>query len=182
MGAATQRGGEFPGALAYVSPSGGEMLGALRDFIRRLGAEEEAGRYAPNDTRLALAALLVHSVAIDGITSEEESSVLRSLLLRDFGLSGDDLDELITEAVAAESDAVDLYRFTSVLKAQMSEDERIRVIETLWEIAYADGTSHEFEENLIWRVAELLGVNRRDRIAMKRLVAENKSTDAGDDV
>ena len=49
---------------------------------------------------------------------------------------------------AAESEAVDLYRFTSVLKNRMSEDERIRVIENLWEIAYADGTSHEFEENL----------------------------------
>lgn len=150
------------------------MIGALRDFIRRLAAEEETSRYDPNDTRLALAALLVHSVAIDGITSEEERVVLRDLLSRNFGVSGEDLDALIADAVAAESDAVDLYRFTSVLKARMSEDERIRVVENLWEIAYADGTSHEFEENLIWRVAELLAVNRRDRIAMKRQVAENK--------
>ena len=57
----------------------------------------------------------------------------------------------------------------------MSEEERIRVIENLWEIAFADGASHEFEENLVWRVAELLGVNRRDRIARKLAVAENKS-------
>ena len=42
----------------------------------------------------------------------------------------------------------------------MSEEERIRVVENLWEIVFADGESHEFEENLVWRVAELLGVNR----------------------
>jgi len=156
------------------------MFGALRDFIRRLGAGEDE-HYAPSDTPLALAALLVHSVAIDGVTTDEERLVLRDLLTRHFGLTGDDLDALITEAVQVESDAVDIYRFTSVLKARLSEDERIRVVENLWEIAYADGQSHEFEENLIWRVAELLGVNRRDRIAMKRLVAENRSSDSGDD-
>ena len=79
------------------------------------------------------------------------------------------------EAEAHEQEAVDLYRFTSVLKRHMSEDARIRVIENLWEMVFADGASHEFEENLVWRVAELLGVSPRDRIAMKRLVAENKS-------
>ena len=78
-----------------------------------------------------------------------------------------DLDLLVKDATEAENDAVDLYRFTSVLKRQMSEDERIRVIENLWEIAFADGVSHEFEENLVWRVAELLGVSARDRIVAK---------------
>jgi uncharacterized tellurite resistance protein B-like protein len=103
-------------------------------------------------------------------------------LARNFGLAGEDLELLIADATTAENDAVDLYRFTSVLKRQMSQDARIRAIENLWEMAYADGVSHEFEENLIWRVAELLGVSPRDRIAMKRLVAENKSVarDNGD--
>ncbi len=151
------------------------MLGALRDFMRRLGAEEDTGHFSPDDTRLALAALLVHAIAIDGVTSDEERAKLRDLLARKFDLSSDELELLIEDATAAEAEAVDLYRFTSVLKNRMSEDERIRVVENLWEMAYADGTSHEFEENLIWRVAELLGVNRRDRIAMKNRVAGNKS-------
>ncbi len=154
------------------------MIGALRDFIRRLGAEDDTKHFDPNDTRLALAALLVHSVAIDGVVSEEERAKLRDLLSRNFGVTGEDLDLLIADATEAEREAVDLYRFTSVLKARMSADERIRVVENLWEMAFADGRTHEFEENLIWRVAELLGVNRRDRIAMKFRVAENKSTDA----
>ncbi len=151
------------------------MLDALRDFMRRIGAEENERHFSADDSRLAVAALLVHSMTIDGATSEVERAKLADLLTRKFGLSGTDLDLLVDDAVAAENEAVDLYRFTSVLKRQMSEDERIRVIEALWEIVYADGASHEFEENLVWRVAELLGVNRRDRIAGKRAVAENKS-------
>jgi uncharacterized tellurite resistance protein B-like protein len=151
------------------------MLDALRGFIRRLGAEEESRHFSADDARLALAALLVHSVAIDGVVSDEERVKLRELLARNFGLSGDDLDQLVEDAMAADNEAVDLYCFTSVLKRHMNEDARIRVIENLWEMAFADGASHEFEENLVWRVAELLGVSPRDRIAMKRLVAENKS-------
>ena len=107
------------------------MLGALRDFMRRLGAEEEASHFGPSDTRLALAALLVHAVAIDGVTSDEERATLRDLLARKFDLSGEELELLIEDAIVAESEAVDLYRFTSVLKNRMSEDERIRVIENL---------------------------------------------------
>jgi len=152
------------------------MLDALRDFMRRLGREADAGRhFSADDSRLAVAALLVHAVAIDSVASDKERAKLRELLTRNFGLSGDDLDLLIEDAAAAESEAVDLYRFTSVIKRGASHDARIRVIENLWEMAYADGVSSEFEENLIWRVAELLGVSPRDRIAMKQRVTENKS-------
>ncbi|MGH6925092.1 MAG: TerB family tellurite resistance protein [Propylenella sp.] len=153
------------------------MLDALRDFVRRLSAEEER-HLGADDTRLALAALLVHCTAVDGVVSETERETLRGVLIRNFTLSDTDLDTLIADATALEREAVDLYRFTSVLKRQLSEDERIAAVEHLWEIVYADGKSHEFEENLVWRVAELMGVSRRDRIASKLAVAENKRADS----
>jgi uncharacterized tellurite resistance protein B-like protein len=150
------------------------MLDALRNFIRALGRAEKKHHLGEDDSRLALAALLVHCMAIDGKISDAERGKLRAVLQRNFGLSDADLDTLVDDAVAAEREAVDLYRFTSVLKRQMPEEERIQVVENLWEIAYSDGKSHEFEENLVWRVSELLGVHSRDRMARKRSVAENK--------
>ena len=158
------------------------MLDILRDFVRRFGAHETEVHFSADDSRLAVAALLVHSMTVDGATSDAERAKLEDLLTRRFGILGSDLDLLVKDATEAENDAVDLYRFTSVLKRQMSEEERIRVIENLWEIAFADGVSTEFEENLVWRVAELLGVSARDRISRKLFVAENKSVgrDNGD--
>jgi uncharacterized tellurite resistance protein B-like protein len=153
------------------------MLDQLRNFARKLGLEPPERHLNPDDTRLALAALLVHCASIDGAASEAERDSLHDLLSRSFGLTGADLDTLLKDAAAAEREAVDLYRFTSVLKRQLSEDERIRVIEDLWKVVYADGKSHEFEENLVWRVAELIGVHRQDRIAKKLAVAESKSSD-----
>lgn len=152
------------------------MLDALRNFVRQLGAEETKHQFDDSDVRLALAALLIHCMAIDGVVDDTERAKLRHLISRNYDLSPQDLDQLIADAGAAERESVDLYRFTSVLKRHMTEEERIRVIEDLWEIVYADGTSHEFEENLVWRVAELLGVNRRDRIARKHAVQGNDST------
>lgn len=153
------------------------MIDALRDFMRRLGAADEDHHLSADDSRLALAALLVRCMAIDGTVSEDERATLRDVLVRNYTLSDTDVDTLIADAVQAEHEAVDLYRFTSVLKRQTSEEERIQVIEQLWEMVYADGRTHEFEENLVWRVAELLGVHRRDRIARKIAVAENRRAD-----
>jgi uncharacterized tellurite resistance protein B-like protein len=150
------------------------MLDSLRDLVRRLGAGEAKHHLSEDDSRLALAALLVHCMTVDGAISEAERARLRTVLSGNFGLSDEDVDTLIGDAVAAEREAVDLYRFTSVLKRQLTEAERVRVVEDLWEIAFSDGKSHEFEENLVWRVAELLGVDRRERIAKKQAAAENK--------
>ena len=150
------------------------MLDALRNFMRTFGAGEKQRHLSEDDSRLSLAALLVHCMAIDGAVSDAERDRLRAVLSRNFGLSDADLETLIDDAVAAEHEAVDLYRFTSVVKRQTSEEERIRVIENLWEIVYSDGESHEFEENLVWRIAGLLGVHSRDRIARKQAIAENK--------
>jgi uncharacterized tellurite resistance protein B-like protein len=61
-----------------------------------------------------------------------------------------------------------LFRFTSVLKRTLDEDGRRQVIAMLWDMAYADGSIHEFEENVVWRVAELLGVSARDRMMMRK--------------
>ena len=63
-----------------------------------LEREEEGRHFSADDSRLALAALLVHAVAIDGAVSDAERAKLRELLARNFGLSGDDLDRLIEDA------------------------------------------------------------------------------------
>ena len=150
------------------------MLDSLRGLFLQLRGSPGERHFAEDDVRLALAALLVHCTAIDGVIEDGERSRIETLLGRSFGLAGEDLALLVEDALAAEREAIDIYRFTSVLKRNLDEPARIGVVEDLWRIAFADGKSSEFEENLIWRAAELLGVSRQDRIARKRSVAENK--------
>lgn len=149
------------------------MLDTLRRYLARLRAPEQAA-FAEDDHRLAVAALLVHAVAIDGVVEAAEQRKIRAVLRGEFGLDEAQTGELIALARARDREAVDLYAFTSVLKRALDAGGRKRVVEMLWEIVYADGEVHEFEDNLIWRVAELLGVSRQDRLRLKRRVARTR--------
>ncbi|HEX2257807.1 MAG TPA: TerB family tellurite resistance protein, partial [Afifellaceae bacterium] len=117
------------------------------------------------------AALLVHCMAVDGTAGPAEEQKLRAVLRHDYGLSDSDLRSLIEDAHSADQEAVDLYRFTSVLSRNLDREGRIRIVKRLWDMVYADGTVHEFEDNLVWRLAELLGVEREQRLTIKADVA-----------
>jgi uncharacterized tellurite resistance protein B-like protein len=77
----------------------------------------------------------------------------------------------VAEATAAEHEAVDLYHFTTLINRTLDEEGRRRVVEMMWEIVFADGRVSEFEDNLLWRAADLLGVSSRERIELRQLVA-----------
>ena len=74
-----------------------------------------------------------------------------------------------------EGEAVDLYHFTSVIMRSLNEEGRLRIVEMMWELVYADGQVSEFEDNVVWRAADLLGVSSRDRIDLKHRVAAGQS-------
>ncbi|MGV8840152.1 MAG: tellurite resistance TerB family protein [Bauldia sp.] len=146
------------------------MLKAMRQLLSDMTRSSRAEPTDTNDERLAAAALLVHVVNIDGRVGDAERNRLQELVADRFGLAAAEARSLIDRAHAADVEAVDLYRFTSVLKGKLDEAGRLRVIEMMWEMAFADGEVHEFEENVMWRVAELLGVPSRERVRLKQLV------------
>ncbi len=120
------------------------------------------------EVRLAAAALLIHAGFVDGTYEEEEEARLSQLLEARFNLSGGELTNLLRSAERDEREAVDLFRFTSVLAKHLDQKGRQDIVEMLWEVCLADGEVHEFEENLVGRVSELLGVSTRDRIRLRK--------------
>lgn len=144
----------------------------LREFVDNFGdSDDESARdLDEEELRLAAAALLVRATVIDGEVDRSERKVLGEVLSRRFELDTGEVDALIREATQKEKDAVDLYGFTSVLKRRLDHDERMKIVEMLWEVVIADGVIHEFEANLVWRAAELLGVTSRDRVLMRKRV------------
>jgi uncharacterized tellurite resistance protein B-like protein len=155
------------------------MLDRLKDFLSELtGGAKHPARFDSSDYRLAAAALLIHAAIIDGQMSAAERDKLHNLLKVRFELDDDASDELMEAAIAADREAVDLYHFTQLLLRSLDEAGLRRIIEMMWEIVFADGRVDEFEDNLIWRVADLLGVSSRDRVALRQRVAGN--AEAGD--
>jgi uncharacterized tellurite resistance protein B-like protein len=153
------------------------MFESFRKFLSEVSdGDKQPTHFEHNDYRLAAAALLVHAAAIDGDVSDAERGKLRVLIKQQFELDEATTDELVAEATEAENESIDLYHFTSVINGSLNEEGRRRVVEMMWEIAYADGDVDEFERNLIWRAADLLGISSRDRIELGHRVASRRGT------
>jgi uncharacterized tellurite resistance protein B-like protein len=156
------------------------MLDGLRQFIADVVSPAAKQDRTFDDTgyRLAATALLIHVISLDGEPSEVEKRKLHSLLESRFGLDPGTADKLIASATLVEGEAVDLYHFTSVIMRSVNEEGRLRIVEMMWELVYADGQVSEFEDNVVWRAADLLGVSSRDRIDLKHRVAGEQKTPA----
>ena len=147
------------------------MFDALRNLFGTLSADDDAQlSLGEEELRICSAALMVRAAMVDGDFAEEERVRLQQILQEKYGLSGPDTLLLIAAAEEREHEAVDLYGFTSVLARHLDQEGRQKIVEMLWEIAFADGHLHEFESNVVWRVSELLGVSARDRIRLRKLV------------
>jgi uncharacterized tellurite resistance protein B-like protein len=152
------------------------MLDGLRQFIAEIVAPHAGDRaFGDSDYRLAATALLVHVVSLDGRPTADEQRKLHSLIETHFGLDRGTADRLIADASQVEGEAVDLFHFTSVIMRSLDEEGRKRIVQMMWELVYADGQVSEFEDNVVWRAADLLAVSSRDRIELKHRVAERQA-------
>ncbi|WP_378947016.1 TerB family tellurite resistance protein [Mesorhizobium sp. ANAO-SY3R2] len=154
------------------------MFERMISFLKDLPS---AGSKRPreDDPRVAAAALMYHVMNADGDRQDVEWERVKQLLAQSYGISGDELDRLAKAGEQAENEAIDLYAFTSVLKRSLDEDARKDFVAMMWEIVYADGELHEIEDNTIWRIAELIGVESRDRIEAKRKAAQRAARSTG---
>ncbi|MEZ5786552.1 MAG: TerB family tellurite resistance protein [Xanthobacteraceae bacterium] len=157
------------------------MFSELKALFEELtGGSKESAQFGEDDFRVAAAALMVHVATLDGELSPAERETLHDLLKARFALDDDATDELIDAAIAADREAVDFYRFTSLLMRALDEEQRRRVVSMMWDMAYADGHISEFEDNVMWRVADLLAVSNRERIELRNAAARARQTSAQD--
>ena len=141
---------------------------ALFSTLKSDPGTDQASAFSDKD--IAAAALLVEAACMDGTLDAREKDVIHGLLTERFHLNAEEAADLYAVAQTAKDDATHLMRFTRTIKDNYSEGERIDLIEMLWEVAFADGIIHDFEENLIRRLAGLIYVSDRDRGEAKKRV------------
>ncbi|RWO46081.1 TerB family tellurite resistance protein [Mesorhizobium sp.] len=154
------------------------MFERVLSFLKDLPADGRARNNA-DDPRVAASALLYHVMSADGVRQDAEWERFKAVLAESYSISGDELDALAAAGERADNEAIDLYAFTSVLKRQLDPGARKAFIGLMWEIVYADGELHELEDNIVWRVAELMDVERHDRVEARRKAAAEVPGAAG---
>lgn len=122
----------------------------------------EAAESESDPVTLVAAALMIEAARMDDDFGQEEQAQIASLLSKRFGQEESRVAALLTEAEALVSESNQLYGFTRVLKDQLSYQERVDFVEMLWQVSYADGELHDYEANLMRRIAGLLFVEDRD--------------------
>ena len=122
--------------------------------------------------RDAAAALLVEAAATDGSIDKEELVYIEAFLRDRFDLSVEKADRLLLAATNAADKTVQLYGLAKTIKDTLDYDDRLALIETLWEVAYADGKLHDYETNLIRRVCGLIYVSDQDSGRMRKKVRD----------
>ncbi len=135
----------------------------LLDRLKRM-LEPDAAAASPGGDQLQLAAavLLVEAARMDAEFEADERAHIETLLARRFGLDAAESRELLALAERTAANSVEWQGYTRVIKDHLEPDDRIQVIEMLWEVAYADGQLHDYEASLLRRIAGLLYVSDYD--------------------
>jgi len=143
------------------------MLASLRRFLDSFLPAAEANPALEHTLQLATAVLLVEVMRSDAaITWVERNTVFNTLRER-FTLTAGEVTALIDRAEEAARDAHDLHSFTSRLNAQLDPPQKARIVEYLWQVAYADGHLDTHEQHVTRKIADLLHVSHGEYIAAK---------------
>jgi uncharacterized tellurite resistance protein B-like protein len=145
------------------------------------GETVEEPTLVSSDDRVAAAAaaLLIEAAAMDGSFDADEHGVISTLLSERFDLDSDAVMAIIERAEVAVSQSVELFSVTRVLRDDFEHIDRVRMIEMLWEVVYADGILHDFEANLVRRVCGLLHVSDRESGDARKKVVSRLDMEAG---
>lgn len=150
------------------------MLTKLQRFFNQYLAED-ASNSIPLERRLqmATAALMVEMLHADEQVTTEEDEKLRDILKQRFMLDAADMEALIDLAHQEKRQATDYYAFTSLINAHYTQQKKIKLVEDLWKLAYADRVLDKYEEHLLRRLADLLHVPHQDFIRTKHKTIKN---------
>ena len=150
------------------------MLRTLKDLFDSLTQPQPTQSAAERDhaVQLAAAVLLVEVVRAETSMDEAERTAMVTALRSKFALSDDELARLLELAVTTSQTAYDYQRFTSSLNAHFTQEQKIRLVEAMWQVAYADARLDENEMHTISKVAGLLHVTHGEYIAAKMRAKE----------
>ena len=150
------------------------MLKAISDFFAKhlLLPEDEGSQDHEHALRLATAALLIEMTRVDYEVKSIELEVIIAILQQHFGITSEETSELMELAELEADQATTYHDFTSLINSRYSMEQKIQVIELLWQVAHADGEIEKYEDYLVRKIADLLYVPHREFIAAKHRVLE----------
>ena len=146
------------------------MIKSIKALFSKPSATDEAE--IEHQLHLAAAALLIEMSRADYEVQQEERRTLETVLGAALDLSQEEVEELVKLASAAADRATSLYEFTRLINAHYDKQQKLTLIESMWQVAYADSNLDKYEERLIRQVSDLIHVSHSDFIRIKLRVKD----------
>ncbi|MDZ4203080.1 MAG: TerB family tellurite resistance protein [Gallionella sp.] len=143
------------------------MLNKLNDFFSTLITPANDAQQPEHTLQLATAVLMIEVMRADAESSETELATVMRLLKQRFQLSDSEVQQLSALGQQTAQHTTDLYQFTSLLNRELSREEKGRLVEYMWQVAYADRHISAHENHLMRRMTDLLHISQSDYIAAK---------------
>jgi len=148
------------------------MIKKLKVMLEKFSQNGPAAANNEETLRVATAALLMEAACMDGQIDEAEQATITDVLIEHFDLTRAEAQELAEAGRQAVAESNELYKFTRTIKDNFEHDERVKIIEMLWQVAYADGQLHDYEANLVRRVCGLIYVSDPESGQARKRVLE----------
>ncbi len=151
------------------------MINRIKSFLAgggEAGGGESGAAEAFSDIQVAAAALLVEAAFMDEEFGEAERRTVATAVRERFGLNEEEAASLIEVAEGRQAEASHLLRFTRAIKDGFNHQERVELLEMLWEVVYADHELHHYEANLMRRLGGLLYVPDRENWEARKRVLD----------
>ena len=142
------------------------MLSAIKSFFEKNISSEESNDL-DHQLKLATAALLIEMMQQDDQVHVEEIDAAKTALREKFDLSDEESHTLFNLAEAEAAEAVDYHQFTRLIAKEFTQAQKIKVIELLWSVAYADSHLDPHEEHMVRKIADLIYVSHKDFMKAK---------------
>ena len=153
------------------------MLKKIKGYISELGNQpsdvENQEEKEKNIINNACAALLIETALADKVFNTEEIDSMKKTLREVYEIDEKDLDELISESEKRVSESTSLYEYTRLINDLCDYQDKLKLINNLWAIAFADKHLDKYEEYLIRKISDLLHVSHSDFIQQKLNVKES---------
>ncbi len=144
------------------------MLKLLKQFIDTNVKNASGGNdHRTHGILVATCALFLEMAQVDGEFNSAEKKAILAILQNEYNLSEKRAESLLAAANAELEESIDLWRFTNRINTDYTTEEKIQIVEILWEIIYVDGKSDNHEDNLIHKVANLLHLSHEQLIGAK---------------
>jgi uncharacterized tellurite resistance protein B-like protein len=143
------------------------ILSKPRLFLSTIIPPSDAEDRAEHSLQLATAVLLIEVMRSDAECAEEEHAAIIGILKKRFALSDELAEQLAEHGEQTAKTATDFYQFTTVINRELTLPEKIRIVEYLWQVVYADGKVSAHENHLMRKLVDLLHISLGDNAAAK---------------